>query len=148
MINLQIATKAECHHIHRNLLLLLDKSPAAQMKLAEPRTAFDALLGAVDQQRLFVYGDFAILVDVGSPWYTSKLVLIEEIILRYRRDYGNTVDSAIAQLEVLAREFGCSAIAAGDTQPVQLMSPRYAARGYTKLGIQWFKEIHADGVHP
>lgn len=114
------------------------------MKLAEPRVANNYLIYAAATGKLWVYGDFALLVDAAAPWYSTASVLIEDIIVRYRREYGNTVDSAIAQLEVLARRLGCVAVAAGDTQ-IGLMAPRYLAAGFTTLGTQFYKEI-PDGV--
>jgi hypothetical protein len=119
---------------------MLDKSPAPQMRLVENHTAWLHLCEAKSASLLYVYGDFGILVDVGSPWYTSKRVLIEEIIVRFRKDYGNTVESAIAQLDVIARIHGCVAVAAGDTQ-IGLMSDRYLAAGFQALGTQFYKEI-------
>lgn len=139
-ILLELPSRLETDDIYTALLVLLERSPAAQMKLAEEKEAYLHLLRAKLKQHLWVYGDFAILIDVGSPWYTTKPVLIEEIILRFRRGYGNTVESAIAQLDVLAREFTCVAIAAGDTQ-VGYMTPRYLAAGFTNLGTQFFKEV-------
>jgi hypothetical protein len=137
---LQRATEYTEELIYAALLELLGKSPAAQMRLAEPEVARKALSTARSNAALWVYGDFGILVDVGSPWHTSKRVLIEEIIVRFRRDYGNKVEGAIAQLDVIAKAFGCVAVAAGDTQ-IGLMSPRYLAAGFQPLGTQFYKEI-------
>jgi hypothetical protein len=122
------------------LLKMLGKSPALQMKLAEPEVAYKHLVKAQAEGHLYVYGDYAILVDVGSPWHTSKLVLIEEIIVRFRRPYGHPVDEAIAQLPLIARQHGCVAVAAGDTQ-IGLMAPRYLAAGFQPLGSQFYKEV-------
>ena len=135
-----LASKEDLDHIINTLWDLLDKSPATQMKLCEPEVAIPALHQAIKEDRLLIYGDFAILVDVGSPWHTSKRILIEEIIIRFRRVYGNTVESAIAQLEVIAKQRGCVAVAAGDTQ-IGLMSDRYIAAGFQALGSQFYKEI-------
>jgi hypothetical protein len=140
MMELQAARLSDVPLIFEALLKLLHKSPAPQMRLAEPEVAFQAMCTAVAEQRLYLYGDYALLVDVGSPWHSSKNVLIEEIIVRYQRHFGNNVESAIAQLEVLAERIGCVAIGAGDTQ-IGLMSPRYLAAGFTSLGTQFYKEI-------
>jgi hypothetical protein len=110
------------------------------MRLCEEHVAYAALHRARDEARLYVYGDYAILFDIGSPWHTSKKLLIEEFVLRFRREYGNAVDGAVAQLDELARALGCAAVAAGDTQ-VGLMSPRYVAAGFQPLGTQFYKEI-------
>jgi hypothetical protein len=133
------AFPSHVERIYDALVNLLAMSPAPQMRLCEPDVARQNLSRASDERRLFVYGDFGILVDVGSPWHTSKRVLIEEIIVRFRRDYGNKVEGAIAQLDIIAKAFGCVAVAAGDTQ-IGLMSPRYLAAGFTTLGTQFYKE--------
>lgn len=125
--------------IYATLERLLVVSPAPQMKLAEPAVAYAALYQAMRETRLYVYGDFGILVDVGSPWHTSKRVLIEEIIVRFRKDFDNSAESAVAQLAVIAKRHGCVAIAAGDTQ-IGLMTPRYLAAGFQALGTQFYKE--------
>ena len=122
------------------MVRMLERSPAQQMKLCEPSVAFDNLKLGRQEGRLYVYGDFGIFVDVGSPWHTSKRVLIEEIVIRFRRVYENSVDSAIAQLADIARQHGCVAVAAGDTQ-IGLMAPRYIAAGFQPLGTQFYKEI-------
>ena len=136
----------ETLEIYQALLRLQAKSPAKQMVLVEPNVALQNLQHAVEERSVYVYGDYAIKVDVGSPWYTSKPLLIEEIILRFRKDFGNHVSSAIQQLDAIAKEKGCVAIAAGDTQ-IGLMSQHYHAEGYSPIGTQFFKEI-AHGLHP
>jgi hypothetical protein len=139
---LRRATEYDTTLVMTALLKMLDKSPAPQMKLAVPEVAYRALKNAAADGWLYVYGDFAILVDVGRPWHSDKRVLIEEIIVRFRRAHHNTVESAVAQLEILARQFGCVAVAAGDTQ-IGYMAPRYTAAGFITLGTQFYKEIGA-----
>lgn len=139
-IILEKPSRLETEDIYAAMLEVLSKSPAAHMKLAEPAVALGHLIVRSALGYLWVYGDFAILVDVGSPWYTTKQVLIEEIIIRFRRGYRNTVESAVAQLDVLARDFACVAVVAGDTQ-LGIMTPRYLAAGFTSLGTQLYKDI-------
>lgn len=138
------ALRREVPAIFEELLRLLAKSPAAQMVLAVPAVAEQNLYLAQEQGRLWIQGDFAILVDVGSPWYTDKPVLIEEIVIRYRREFGNPPEDIALALPLLAEILGCVAVAAGDTQ-VGIMGPRYTAAGFKTLGTQYFKEI-ADGI--
>lgn len=137
---LELARESDCIAVFDAMLRMLHKSPAKQMALVEPEHAYTALVQAVREQRLYLYGDYAILVDVGSPWHTTKLVLFEEIIIRYQRVYGHDVSEAVAQLDSIARQHGCVAVAAGDTQ-VGLMAPRYLAAGFEPLGTQFYKEI-------
>ena len=119
---------------------MLGYSPAPQMRLVQPKYARSALHLARLAGRLYVYGDFGIFVDVGSPWYTTKPILIEELIVRFRRVYKNRVESAVAQLDEIGKEHGCVAVGAGDTQ-IGLMAPHYLAAGFQVLGTQFYKEI-------
>lgn len=136
---LRYASEYDTRLIFEALLGLLHKSPAPQMKLCVPAVALRNLRSARDDGRLYVFGDYAILVDVGSPWHTDKPVLIEEIIVRFRSAYRHGVEAAVAQLDDIAKRHGCVAIAAGDTQ-VGIMAPRYLAAGFSVLGTQFYKE--------
>lgn len=138
-MNLTYATEAQAETIFQALLKMLQYSPAPQMALAEPVVAYANLMKARDEGKLYVLGDFGILVDVGSPWHSSKPVLFEEIIIRFRRHFENTVDTAVEALERIAKLHGCVAVAAGDTQ-IGYMAPRYIAAGYRPLGTEFFKE--------
>jgi hypothetical protein len=137
---LRKASEYDAYLTMQSLLRMLDKSPAPQMRLAVPEVAYRHLKASARNGMLYVYGDFAVLVDVGSPWHTDKPVLIEEIIVRFRKAHHNDVESAVAQLDHIAREHGCVAIAAGDTQ-VGIMGPRYIAAGFQPLGSQFYKEL-------
>jgi hypothetical protein len=119
---------------------MLDYSPAPQMRLVQPGHVRSVMHLARLSGRLYAFGDFGIFVDVGSPWYTTKQVLIEELIVRFRRVYKNPVEGAIAQLDGIGKEHGCVAVAAGDTQ-IGYMTPRYLAAGFQVLGTQFYKEI-------
>jgi hypothetical protein len=139
-VNLAYASEEQAELIFRAMLKMMQYSPAPQMKLVEPAVAHERLMKAREDGRLYVLGDFGIFVDVGSPWYTSKQVLIEEIIVRFRRHFDNVVDTAIEALTRIAKLHGCVAVAAGDTQ-VGYMAPRYLAAGFSTLGTQFYKEI-------
>lgn len=138
-MELQTPDRAAVEDIFQALMRMLDKSPAPQMRLVEPAAVYSHLYRATADKKLWVLGDFAILVDVGPPWHTTKPVLIEEIIVRFRRGHGGTVEDAVAALDRLAERFGCFAIAAGDTQ-IGMMAPRYTAAGFVTLGTQFYKE--------
>lgn len=139
-MDLQTPDRATVEDIFQALLRMLDKSPAPQMRLVEPAVVYSHLRLAAVDRKLWVLGDFAILVDVGPPWHTTRPVLIEEIIVRFRKGYGYSVEDAVAALDHLAELHGCHAIAAGDTQ-VGIMAPRYLAAGFVTLGTQFYKEI-------
>lgn len=135
---MRLATWDDERAVMGALLAMLDKSPAPQMRLADPTSARCGVRSAIHEGRAYIVGDFFIMVDQGSPWYTSKPVLIEEIILRISREHDTTVEQAIAALDDIAASRGCVAIAAGDTQ-IGYMRPKYEARGYVPMGYQLLK---------
>ena len=122
------------------MLRLKAKSPSSKMGLADPATAFAGLRNFIEQGTAVEVGDYLILYDYGPTWYSPKLHMIEELTIRFKREFNNPVESAVAALEVIARQIGASAIAVGDTQ-IGLMTPYYLAAGYTVLGTQLFKEV-------
>lgn len=127
------------------LLAMLARSPAPQMKYADPIVAERSVRRAIKQGRAFICCGFFIMVDVGCDWYSEHSYLIEQIILRVY-DTGAPVTRAIDALDEIAAELGCVAIAVGDTQ-VGYMTPFYQLAGYKTLGTQLMKE-RANGVHP
>ena len=122
------------------MLRLKAKSPSTKMGLADPATAYVGLTDFIEQGTAVEVGDFLILYSVSPTWYSPALHLIEELTLRFQRQYNNPVESAVAALDVLAKQVGAKAIAVGDTQ-IGLMTPYYLAAGYKPLGTQLFKEV-------
>lgn len=122
------------------LLRLKAKSPSSKMALAEPEVAYNGLREFILQRRAVEVGDYLILYDVGTTWYSSKLHLIEELTIRFQKRHMNPVSEAVDALTFIARQEGASAIAVGDTQ-IGLMTPYYLAAGFSPLGTQLFKEI-------
>jgi hypothetical protein len=122
---------------------MLDKSPAPQMRYASLSKAMQYILGqATYEGRAWIADGYLVLYDIGSDWYTDKVYLIEQLILKvYKTD--EPVTTAIAFLEQRARLHGCVMVAAGDTQ-VGYMTPKYQAAGYSVLGTQLYKEIAWD----
>lgn len=121
------------------------RSPAAQMQYTDLAHAMEYLRTAALWRRAVINDGYMILFDIGSPWYTPRRFLIEELILRI----GPSIDGvrgAIRCLDELARLHECCAVAAGDTQ-VGYMVPHYEAEGFHVLGQQLFKEIE-HGVRP
>lgn len=123
---------------------MLAKSPARQMRFADPIAAESSVHQAVMEGRAFISHGYFIMVDVGPAWYSQKSFLIEQIILKVE-DTDDDVRLAVRHLDDIARQFGCEAIAVGDTQ-IGLMTPKYLAEGYTFLGTQLFKEV-PHGIH-
>ena len=122
------------------LLKLKAKSPSAKMAAVEVDEASRNLRKFLEEGRAVEVGDYLILYDLGSPWYTTKLHFIEELTIRFQRVYNNPVTDAVQAMEKLARMNCAQFIAVGDTQ-IGLMTPYYLEAGYTPLGSQLFKEI-------
>lgn len=138
-------TADDLEQVLRLLLRLKASSKAAQMALCEEAPARQHLAWARDTGFAVIHDGYFLLIDIGSPWHTTKRVLFEELVLRI----GETEQGprgAVRALEELARTHGCAAVAAGDTQ-VRAMTPHYLAEGFTPLGDQLFKEI-SNGEGP
>jgi hypothetical protein len=109
-----------------------------------PAAAYSVELAIAEGRLRFVDG-YAIMFDVGREWYSFDLYLIEQIIIKVY-DTDAPVEVAIDALDIIAAEYGCKAIAAGDTQ-VGYMTPKYINKGYAILGTQLFKGV-PDGIRP
>lgn len=132
------ATQHDVPAIMEALLALQAKSTAPHMALATPIDAELGVRNAIHEGRAVIAGDYFIMYDVGSPWYTRQYVLIEEIILRISRACGSVIEDALAALDELQMQHNCVAIAAGDTQ-IGYMLPKYIAHGYRVMGHQLLK---------
>lgn len=132
------ADELDVFAIMRALLAMLPKSPAPQMKYANPDAAERSVRRAIAEGRAFIAFGFFIMVDVGSDWYTDETYLIEQIILRVY-DTADKVGAAVSCLDLIAAKFGCVLTVVGDTQ-VGYMTPHYTRAGYSPLGTQLVKE--------
>jgi hypothetical protein len=135
---MRYATTADHPAIMSAALRMLARSPAPQMKLADESAADSHFHMQILRRRIAIVGDFAIMFDVDIPWYSDQRVLIEDLILRISNEHNNPVETAIAALDDIAAEFGCTAIAVGDTQ-IGYMRPKYEAHGYVPMGTQLLK---------
>lgn len=137
------ATNQDIPEIIAALRRLWAKSNATHMGMVDPMQAELSVRHAQHTGRLWLYGPFAIMVDHGQDWYSSKKFLIEQIIIRTRpnlRDEAHNIERVIHYvLPFLRDHFGCSAIIVGDSQ-VGYMVPHYEAAGYKHVGVQLMKE--------
>lgn len=131
--------------VMRAAIHMLGMSPAPQMKFVDIMCVRRHIEQAIETGHAVVQGDYFILFDIGSPWYSTVNYLIEDLIIKFDNAHGTRVSEAIACLEEIAKSRGCVAVAAGDTQ-VGYMTPKYQAQGFRILGTQLFKEI-PDGIH-
>jgi len=122
-------------------LRLKAKSASPKMVLAEPDVAYAGLTKFIQDGQALEIGDYLLLYDFGTVWYSSKVHLIEELIIRFQREYNNPVTDVVAALDTIAKHIGARGIAAGDTQ-AGIMTPYYLDAGYSFLGTQLFKEVH------
>lgn len=137
------ATNQDVPIIMAALLRLQAKANGrGQMAFADPMEAELSIRYAIHDGRTRIVDGYFIMFDIGKPWYSTQVMLIEDIILKIEETEA-PVDVAIQALDIIARELGCKAIAVGDTQ-IGLMVPKYQAAGYTVLGTQLFKAT--DGV--
>ena len=125
------------------LVKMKTKSPAPQMKYTNPKVAFRHMMRSDTKAR--VVAGYFIMYDVGSPWYSEDRFLMEDLIIRIYPT-ASTVEVAIDALSEIARELGCKAVIAGDTQ-VGYMAPKYLAKGFVTLGTQLMKEV-PNGLAP
>jgi hypothetical protein len=137
-MSLRRATENDIPAITRALEYLLKHSPAPQMRHASLPVALESILGRMTQGLAYVYEGYFILVEVGAAWYTDKPMLMEDLFIRLYPT-NTPVNEAVAMLEVIAQEHGCSIVAVGDTQ-VGRMVPIYQAQGYKILGTQLMKD--------
>lgn len=136
---MRVATAEDVEVAVTACIAMKDKNPQRQMKWAEPEPARAYMLHAVSQGCAVVHNGFFIMYAVTPAWFTTVTFLIEEIIIRiYPSEH--TVETAIEALTDLAKEFGCVAALAGDTQ-IGYMAPKYQAAGFSVLGQQFIKEV-------
>ena len=117
-----------------------------QMKFTDEATARRYITQRVDDVQIIMLEGYAIMYDVGAPWYSKQEFLLEELIIKVTPT-DRPVSVAIAALEYMARALHLPAVVAGDTQ-VGYMRQHYEAAGYGLLGYQFLKEIDAATVHP
>jgi hypothetical protein len=137
------ATNQDIPEVMAALRKLWAKSSATHMSMVDPMQAELSVRHAQHTGRLWLYGPYAIMVDHGQDWYSSKKFLIEQIIVRYRPTMAgesHTIEHVIGRaLPFLRDHFGCQSIIVGDSQ-VGYMVPHYEAAGYKHVGVQLMKE--------
>lgn len=116
-------------------------SPAPWMGITDLPTAMSYIQSAIDGGRVWFFGAYMVMVDTGIPWYSNKLCLLEELVLKvYPQDKSFTIQTVLqAGLDQLASHYGCEATVVGDTQ-IGLLTPLYTAAGFVPIGTQLFKE--------
>lgn len=126
------------------LLELLGKSPSLKMKFADREEALSGLQSFIERSCAVEVGDYLILYDVGTPWYSKTPHFFEELTIRFQRVFDNPVSDAVRAMKHLALAHGAKVIMVGDTQ-VGLMVNHYQADGYNVIGTQLLKDI-SNGI--
>lgn len=135
---MRLATNEDTAQALVALIRMKEKNPSKQMQWAEPDAAAHYLALCQQHGYAVVEQGYFILFSPVRPWYSHKLFLVEDLILKIEATTA-PVQVAIDALEVLRVQFDCVAIISGDTQ-VGYMAERYMANGYQMLGVQLIKE--------
>jgi len=88
--------------------------------------------------KLLIVGDFAVLFSVGTMWYSSTIMVFEELVIRFRKEFRNPVSDVVPLLDAVRKKYGASAIITGDAQR-GLMAPVYLSAGFVPAGTQFYK---------
>lgn len=116
-------------------------SKAPQMKWADDDIAWRALVHNVENKRVYIVGDFAVMADWGYPfWYSEKIALIEDFVLRVSREHGNPLSDVPSALEDIAKSKGIDVVITGDAQGGQVDN-LYLNAGFSKVATQYMKEL-------
>lgn len=136
---IRFSTTADFMDVSAAMYRMWSLNDSNQMKYTDEQKSLDYIAHACTAGRVAIVDEtFAIMFDVGSQWYTSDNFLIEECLLRIKRN-DTPISVAIAALDELRVHFGCVMTVVGDTQ-VGRMTPHYIAAGYRLLGTQLIKE--------
>lgn len=135
---MRLADHVDILHALAALVNMKEKNPSKQMQWAEPAAALEYMELCKEHGYAVVEQGYFILFSPVRPWYSRKLFLVEDLILKIEATTA-PVQVAIDALEILRVQYDCVAIISGDTQ-VGYMAERYMANGYQMLGVQLIKE--------
>lgn len=138
-------TEEDIPFIRAQLSVLQDRSKAAHMKHTDLDTAVEYIRSGIKGWRppgsgpqAWLVDGFLVLATIGSPWHSSKPMVIEDMIMKVFP--GGDVRYAVEFLSDIAKWHGIEVIVSGDTQ-IGYMTPFYEGDGFRKLGTQLIKEI-------
>lgn len=135
------ANKDDLPCIYNKLKEMRGYSHAPQMKWADEDIAWRALIHNVENKRVYIVGDFAVMADWGYPfWYSEKIALIEDFVLRISRETGNPLSDIPKALEEIAKSKGIDVVITGDAQGGQV-DQLYLDAGFSKVATQYMKEL-------
>ncbi len=83
---------------------------------------------------------YVVVYDIGSLWYSSAQLLIEEMVLRLGEVPGD-VAAVPAMLDELARLYGCQGVVSGNAIQRPGLSRVYEKAGYMPVATRFYKEI-------
>ena len=135
----RFATAADEDLVIAAMYRMWSLNPSNQMVYTDETKALDYIRAACSGGRVMIVDEtFAVMFDVGCMWYSSTPFLIEECLLRIKRN-ALPVEAAIVALDWLKDYYNCAMIVVGDTQ-LGVMTPHYIAAGYRHLGTQLIKD--------
>ena len=137
---MRLGTQHDVPQIVDALALLQRVSPNPQMQYSDLMAAELGVRDFVHRSKCLIIGDYAVLFETGRIWYSNTDFMFEQLLIRFKRDEGNTVQEAVAHLELFAKELGCSVLVVGDTQ-IGHMQQVYTELGFKLIGVQLLKQL-------
>jgi hypothetical protein len=136
---IRLANELDVPVILAALKAFKERSMSLHAKYADVAVAERNLYVAMSEHCIWMADGYCIWVSVGGTWFSDRKFLIEETILRVK-PCTEHVSYAVGALDIIAKNFGCVAIVAGDTQ-IGHMTPHYHNAGFVTLGTQLMKEV-------
>jgi hypothetical protein len=86
-----------------------------------------------------IVDSYLVVYEVGSPWYVTAPLLLEQLVLRLDPTPGN-YSSVLNALDALATHHKCVGVVAGNSVGRRALTRAYERGGYTVAAIQLIKE--------
>jgi hypothetical protein len=137
---MRLGTQVDASLIVKALGELQKRSPNPQMQYSDLTVAARGVNDFIDSGRCLIVGDYAILFEIGKIWYSATEFMMEQLLIRFKSDEGNSVHDAVSGLELFAKEYGCSVLIVGDTQ-IGHMTKVYTEHGFVPIGTQLLKQL-------
>ncbi|CAB3697882.1 hypothetical protein LMG3458_02488 [Achromobacter deleyi] len=87
-----------------------------------------------------IAAEYVIVYDTGNLWYSSALLLFEEMVVRLG-DAPGAVSEVPALLDELAGLYGCAGVISGNAIARPGLTRVYGKAGYSPVATRFYKEI-------
>ena len=138
----------------RDLPTLVDRmvrvqhlSRHALASLGDRDAVYRNFLDAINDRRMLVVGPYAVMYEVGRPFWTDKDMLFEQLVLRAWRssaqasDPGGGLEQIPGILMSIASSLNCAAVITGDSSRWSMMTDVYTNAGFQLVGTTFMREI-------